>query len=35
MVSERVCGDGDGMTEKKLTFLSKEKVFSEFQQFSL
>ena len=35
MESERVCEDGDRMTEKKLTFLSKEKVFSEFQQFSL
>ena len=35
MVSERVCGDGDRMTEKKLTLLSKEKVFSAFQQLSL
>lgn len=31
MVSERVCEDGDRMTEKNLTLLSKEKVFSEFQ----
>ena len=29
MASER--GDGDRMTEKNLTLLSKEKVFSEFQ----